>query len=115
MGKRAPKTISELEGLHQSLEAELRRVRASGEVLCDYWIDASASRGKTYFRLRWYRGEGQSDGSRAIAPADVPRLREQIARGNQVKKLEKELAEVEAELAKNRQIARELGLLPEIR
>jgi hypothetical protein len=115
MGKRAPKTISELEGLHQSLEAELRQVRASGEVLCDYWIDGSTTRGKTYFRLRWYRGEGQSDGSRVIAPADVPRLREQITRGNQVKKLEKKLDAVRAELEKKRQIARELGLLPEIR
>jgi hypothetical protein len=115
MGKKAPKPIPELEERLQALESELRQVSVSGAVMRGYWIDETTSRGKTYYRLRWYRGEGQSDGSRAIAPADVPRLREQIARGNQVKKLEKELAEVEAELAKKRQIARELGLLPEIR
>jgi hypothetical protein len=101
-------TIKDLEIHLQTLQASLSQLKASGETL-QGWVDSCG--GGKYQRHRWWRGAGVTPGSRKLFPQEVGEVKAAIERGRQVSTLEQQIATLTQELAKKRQIARELGLL----
>lgn len=105
-------TYRQLQAQRTDLEAQIAAIQAQGDVLLDARIDSSIPGGvivrgnpSTQYRLRV---KGQK--ARHLKASEVAETRAAIARGKQLKKLQRELERVQAQIGRIVAKATELGL-----
>ncbi|WP_088895013.1 hypothetical protein [Leptolyngbya ohadii] len=87
--------MTELQALRQeleALEAEIGDLRSAGWVAypAPFVLDCSTAKGKTYYRKRVRAADGAPGRSEQISPELYAQLQEELLRGKQIHKLEKQ-------------------------
>jgi len=87
----------------ESLEAERTRIRNEGEALFDCWISSftpagTARTSNSYLQLRTSKPMSNGKKSKYLKAGEVAHYRAAIARGKQLRQLEKEINALRAKL-----------------